>query len=526
MKAFLGVLFAALVFYRPDYIQDNLTNAGWVYLSILALLYSLLFLNRRILVIPSRKILLFVGIFSALFVISSIINGATFLEERWTQRYLVFLLLFFSFQFFEKEQDLAEYLKIPISAFTVFICLESLYQYLFLCESNDPLGPSCFSSRMWNCNILSQALVLTIPFLLVFRKNSTRFYNRFFDLLVVLSTVIILLTGCRSSLLALAVFFLIQYAVPFVISRKRTTLLLLASVLCFTPLYLYKKSTMLPFGEGKRGSAQYRLEVWGKTIEMSFDFPKGVGVNNFAFGFLPYKRESKIENIPWEVDKSPHNEFVRILGEEGWVVFIAVLAAFSVFFFKTARSIFSGRLEFLHRLLLIALPELFFQFPTEMYLPVFLGSIAIGAFSEKRLVVRSWPAFRAFLVLISASVACLFLVRTIQIVPPNYSLRYCSLFPDNWKMCGEYFKAHFDSGEQREAMDTLRPIIKRQPFNFIALNFDYLFGDEAKNRKIACNYAALFNGKHSIEGSDISGCAVKEDRSQLFNDFREYARTR
>lgn len=526
-KLFLGIFFAALIFYRPNFIQDYLTNAGWVYLSCLAFLFSVLLANRPTVVLPQKCVLLFGGAVIVLLFLTSAVNSATFLEERWTQRYLGVLLLFVTLQIFREENDVSKLLKLPISTLILFVCAEAIYQYLFLCEPNDPLGPSCYASRFWNINMLSQALALSIPFLLIFRKSSSHKIAWGFDLLISLSIITIFLTGCRSSLLALVAFFALQTIMPFVISRKRTLLILILAVIGFSPLYIHKRNTLAPFGEGKQGSAQYRLEVWKKTIEMSFDFPSGIGVNNFEFGFLPYKRESKIQNITWEVDKSPHNEFVRFLAEEGWIAFVFLLAGSVFLIVAISRSIFAGTMSFQQRFIVIALPEFIFQFPTEMFFPVFLFCIVLALeFAPRSQSVLFKPFFKTSLVAVSALVLSLFVVRNIQIVPPKYSVQFCSLFPDNWKMCGEYFKSHFDEGDLDGASATIQPVVRRQPFNFIALNFDYLLGDHSRNQTITCNYYALFNGKASIEGSDTSSCDASVERSNLLDSFIKYAEQR
>jgi len=526
-KVLFGVFFAALVLFRPLFIQDYLTNSGWIYLAVLVFLISIFLSSRQIVFLPSKRVLIFFGFFMTVLVLTSATNGATFLEERWTQRYLTILLLLIGFQLFNSESSVSKLLKYPISLFILFICLESIYQYLFLCKPNDPMRPFCHASRFWNINMLSQALVLSIPFLLLIRKDVSKKFAWSLDFLAYLAAVAIFLTGCRSSLLALILFFALQAAVPFVISRGRAILILMLAIISFSALYIYKKNTLAPFGEGKQGSANYRLEVWKRTVDMSLDFPSGIGVNNFEFGFLPYKRDSKIQNVPWEVDKSPHNEFIRFLAEEGWAAFVVLLLGCIFLGFAIARKLFLGKLTFQHRLILIALPEFVFQFPTEMYFPVILFCIASAIeFSPDARSFAFKPIFKASLIGFAGFVLALFVIRNIQIVSPKYSMQFCSAFADDWKMCGDYFKYHLNRGDSASAAATIRPVIRRQPFNFIALNFDYLLGNINRNNSIICNYYSLFNGNFSIEGSDISKCNAHVEKSKLLNDFILYAKFR
>lgn len=528
LKILFGVFFAALLFHTPFYIQDYLTNAGWVYLAALVFFISFLLSFRDQIFVPKRSVLILVGVGALALFFSSLLNHSTFLEERWTQRYLGILFFIIAFQIFKTELDISKYLKIPLSVFLLFVCSESIYQYLFRCQLNDPLGPSCYASRLWNINMLSQALVLSLPFLLIFRKNtSNKIAGWGFEAIVVLSSVTILLTGCRSSMLALGLFYFLQLVAPFSVSRRRSILLLVASATLFTPLYLHKQNTLAPLGEGKKGSAQYRLEVWKKTIEMAKDFPNGVGVNNFEFGFLPYKRESKIPNVTQEVDKSPHNEFMRVLAEEGWIVFFGLIVLVGASLLAALKQLRDYQLKLFSRFILIGLPEFFFQFPTEMIFPVFLFCICCAVtLNSTSIKVVFRPAYKAIVILFTGVVLTLFILRNSQTVSSRYSAEYCTLFPDNWKMCGEYFKANFDAGRSAKASATIRPIIRRQPFNFIALNFDYLLGDEVSNNAIACNYFSLFNGLSSIEGSDTRNCNAGISRRTLIENFQSYARER
>jgi hypothetical protein len=483
------------------------------------LLLSLWLVGRPQVALPNCRTAVFgLFVFAFLFV-TSIWNGATFLEERWIQRYLAALFLFFYMQIFKSEKDVSVYLRGALSIFLLFICLESFYQFLFVCEVNDPLGPSCHASRFWNINMLSQAVVLCLPFVFVFRKYSSPRYAWGFDLLSALAVATIILTGCRSSIFALILLSAFQ-AIRVFRSHKKTLLILIVATAGTIAICSFG-------GSSKQETASYRWEVWKGAIEMSLDRPFGIGVNGFEFGFLPYKRDATIPSGPSEVDKSPHNEFVRILAEDGWGA-LALLSVGLVFILiALVRGVYSGGLSFQQQLVLVALPEFFFQFPTEMHFPVFLFCIGFAVqMAPKSRLINAAPIFRGALVACCALVLALLLVRNIELVNPRHSARYCSLFPDNWRMCAEYFKFHFEQGDFENASATIRPIIRRQPFNFVALNFDYLLGDEARNQVISCNYYALFKGGSSIEGSNVSACDPSLIRVQLIDNFIQYAKTR
>jgi hypothetical protein len=117
-------------------------------------------------------------------------------------------------------------------------------------------------------------------------------------------------------------------------------------------------------------------------------------------------------------------------------------------------------------------------------------------------------------------------VRQVQTIPAEMSGLYCRVFPDAWKMCGNYFKVHFEQRDLQAASDTITPVIRRQPFNFIALHFDFLLGNPEHNSVLACNYWSLFKGNASIPGSDVSHCPRFQNREELIQALTSYANSR
>ncbi|MES2803202.1 MAG: O-antigen ligase family protein [Bdellovibrionota bacterium] len=524
----LFLLFAVVLFFPTTSVQDYLTNSGWLCLSVLLLGLSLFGLwSKKPISLPSKKILILFGIYSFLLILFSIINKATFFEERWSQRYVLGLAAFICFQYFSSEQKINSYLKFPLFSFLAFLTIESLYQYLTKCQYDDPLARSCYASRLWNINMLAQALALSLPFLILFLKYSKNKLDSFFNYsIIILCTLVTLLTACRSAIISVLIFYVIEFIFPHSASRKKIFFAGVSSLILFFSLNSFKNNLSNSIGDDKKGSANYRLEVWRKSVAMGTENPFGIGVNNFEFGFLPYKRDSNFDNMKTEVDKSPHNEFVRILAEEGWILLIAFSCAIFSAIFLGFHSIQKKGNDFFLRFILVLLPELFFQFPTEMFFPVFLFSVALATRPMKgRQIPFSYIKYLA-VILIAVVCTSLLYIRNVKIIPKEYSTFYCKIFPDNWKMCGEYFKEHYEDGNFDLASQTMEPVIKRQPFNYIALHFDYMLGNPINNSEIVCNYWNLFAGKDFIPESDISSCEKIKTRADLIQKFKTYAERR
>jgi O-antigen ligase len=81
-------------------------------------------------------------------------------------------------------------------------------------------------------------------------------------------------------------------------------------------------------GTGGGGSLQQRIVMWRTTLRMIQGHPiLGVGTGGFLDGYRPY-----IPDIAWQHFETgdPHNQFLKILGEQG----IVGLAAFLFFIFR------------------------------------------------------------------------------------------------------------------------------------------------------------------------------------------------
>jgi O-antigen ligase len=71
-------------------------------------------------------------------------------------------------------------------------------------------------------------------------------------------------------------------------------------------------------------STGYRIVFWGNTLRMIHDHPiLGVGTGGFPDGYMPY-----VQGVPgWKGGGTgdPHNQFLKILGEQGLIGFTAFL---------------------------------------------------------------------------------------------------------------------------------------------------------------------------------------------------------
>jgi O-antigen ligase len=69
--------------------------------------------------------------------------------------------------------------------------------------------------------------------------------------------------------------------------------------------------------ESKATSARWRLAVWADTLDLVRDHPLGVGGGNFEHAFTPYALAGRSRPGEALVFRSPHNEYLRLVAEEG-----------------------------------------------------------------------------------------------------------------------------------------------------------------------------------------------------------------
>jgi hypothetical protein len=518
--------------YNITQIENFITQGPWFVLGIFnVVLCLLLFFKKTPNQIPSGRSFSGLIVMAGFFVLSSLWNHSTFFEERWIQRYIFFLMAFLVLQFSTNRKQYIRALCFALIPYTFWICSESFYQFFAVCRAGDPLERSCFAGNFGNINMLSQYLALSLPIVFYTRKELQQSrWSAIIDFLVVLMSSLILLSACRSSILAMIAVYIMEILKPWAVDRKRAFAMAILSSLIFL---MASNRVNIDTGQGalgstKENSARYRLQIWEKTIEMGLDHPLGAGVNNFEYGFLPYKLTSSLAVESREVDKSPHNEFLRLFSEDGWPSLLLILSLMGIFLFRQVPKFFqTPQGSFGLRYLLCCLPEIIFQFPTDMWSPVLLSALAVPLIYDfKFRPVKFSIGIKAGLLLLSLVLPVLVWVRQVRVIPAEFSSVYCQLFPDEWKMCGEYFKVHFEAHEFQAASNAIAPVIRRQPFNFIALHFDYLLGNPENNSKLACNYWNLFRGQASIPGSDVSGCEKIENREALIDRLSRYARER
>lgn len=514
---FIGVIFYFQYTFQP-----------WIYLGITTLILTSTLLFTKQVAIPSiKKLSTCVGLFIILIIIS-ILNGNNLLEERWLLRYLIIILIFTALQFIKTDDDIFKYLRWPLTAFIFYVTIESYTQFFVMYDAYHKENLSIFSSRFLNIDLFAQGLVASLPFILFFRKKSEKNWFIWYELLILLMTTCVWLSVCRSTWIVLIIFYLIELIRPLALSRRKTILIFFTSLILYKSLQLVKSTEIVPVGQSKALSMNYRLVLWKRALQIAIDNPSGIGTGRYLFDMVSYFDGERWSNGLDELSPSPHSEVLRILAEEGWAILAIFIIGFGYLYWIGFQKIYFKKKEAVFfRYMFCLLPEIIFQFPSEMFLPSLLFCVSVATYLNEDSQFISFNKIKyCGLTVFCALTVSAYTVRNFYTVPLQYSKTFCDVFHDNWLMCRRYFAEFYINNKIADADYIVRSQIKWQPNNFYMLAADYSLAIEPRSSVAACLYYNLFNGEKTIEGADLKYCKLEKDRKKIMSALIEYAEKR
>lgn len=390
------------------------------------------------------------------------------------------------------------------------------------------------SATFGNTNMAAQFLGFAVVLILAGSRPGSRVTRAAHEGLVAASLVYLYFLSCRSVFLALSV------ALALLLTTGRLSLASLARMLgagTVTVFLLLHVGGALgvslhhPFSPEvlaeKALSIEWRLGAWRGTLGMIRDHPLGVGSGNFGDAFIPY--QLSLEMIPGQrvLFRTPHNEYLRALAEEG-VVFSSVAVLLLAAFLRRLRA--DTAAAWCHTrpgALLLAgtaflAVEALFQFPFGtafgcLMAAVLLG-LALGAgeppppnaagLVEDDVPNRLWRISGT----VVAAMLLLLLGRTVLSEILSGSRRgdagaqetACRLNPRNLPACVTAAWLHASVGERRRARSLLLETLQRSPYYHPAV---LLLGQEAASAgdlETACHYLwiydELFRARSAVHG--------------------------
>jgi hypothetical protein len=274
-----------------------------------------------------------------------------------------------------------------------------------------------------------------------------------------------------------------------------------------------------PSSANKLASTRLRLAVWSDTLRLVRDHPLGVGASGFEQAFIPYALGGRSRPDESLVFRSPHNDYLRLLAEEGAAT--TALAAVLAVLLVTAlhRSPVIGYWRSPPGLLLGSIAvflsiEAFFQFPFEMAFPALAAALMLGlAWACLEPPTAPSPKATSGGRIAWALVAAGLLWGLGRVVTAEYlsvnargdvekQERACRLDPRRLEACLNAAWLRIGAGDRQAGRAILEAVLERAPHYFPAVK---LLGEDAlarDDRETGCRhleaYDRLFGGRSSV----------------------------
>lgn len=268
---------------------------------------------------------------------------------------------------------------------------------------------------------------------------------------------------------------------------------------------------------GKGPLVHYRADVWAQTLKMVKANPLGVGVDRFAFEFLPFHRQGDTISYT-HLAFTPHNEFLRYLAEDGALALL-FLAGWMIFLWLWWKS------GAVHKQIILPagmffLAEMLVQFPWQNPYPFFVGALLAGAMAsgiwERRaMAAHLWAkatsavAVAVFLGLVGQAVISRSLEKTADVFWAKVS---CRASPANWNSCLNYARLLLEKGDAAPARREIEALLELEPWNFAAIRHLGVVAARQGDNLEACfltwKYNDLF-GKTDLSENYEKNCPEK-----------------
>jgi hypothetical protein len=387
------------------------------------------------------------------------------------------------------------------------------------------------SATFGNVNMAAQFVALALVIVLAtFGEDAPpgRAKGAFVPLVVAAGLVYLHILGARSPSLALvgALAFLL------LVHRQAAPTVRVAAVgaLLVALLRLLPGAAGPPQSGGtsvhKLQSVSVRLAVWSDTLRLVREHPLGVGAGNFEQAFIPYALGGRTRPDESLVFRSPHNEYLRVLAEEGLVT-SALLAVLLIGLARalsrspTGSSWHSPPGRLLGSLAVFLAIEAFFQFPFEMAFPSLTAAVALGLAGACLATPAAAPRIGAVgnvMLVVAIAGFSWALVRVVQAellwVGNRNDVqaleKSCRLDPRRLDACTQGAWLRIRSGDHEAGRRALVKVLERAPHYFPAIK---LLGEDSMargDRETGCCYLglydALFDGRSTVHDRLLLAC--------------------
>ncbi len=520
--AFVVVAFLTVALAASPRFADPFTSVKWYALEALGLLWLLAEWRREPAWPPlSRRGNVALSALVVLVVAGSLRHGLAWAMEPLLARAGFALVALAAFSYFRRTGlELG-----PLRAAVAVACAVVVTLGLLQLAGHDLLPAFAagdqVSATFGNVNMAAQFVALALTVALSGMGGSPRRSRWVTAALVALAgggLAYLHLLGARSALVALvgALVFLLLVDGKGTVVRVAAGGALLVAALRFLP-----GAAGPPQSGGtnahKRESVRVRLAVWSDTLRLVRDHPLGVGAGNFEQAFIPYALGGRTRPDESLVFRSPHNEYLRVLAEEG-VIASALLAALLVGLVSalhrspTIASWRSPPGRLLGSVAVFLAIEALFQFPFEMAFPALSAAVMLGLAGAclGPFPPVPWRSAARLLAVLAAAGVAWALVRVVRAellwVAARNDVRAqeesCRLDPRRLEACTQGAWLRIRAGDHEAGRRALVGVLEHAPHYFPAIK---LLGEDSMargDRETGCLYLglldALFDGRSAL----------------------------
>ncbi len=272
----------------------------------------------------------------------------------------------------------------------------------------------------------------------------------------------------------------------------------------------------------KPSMVTYRADVWKQTLEMIRVRPFGVGVDKFAYRFVPFHQKGKTVSVD-HIALSPHNEFLRYPAEDGIPLSILFFAITVYLIHRWVRSTPADERRPFYPFFVFFVFEAFFQFPFQNPLPAYFTAIFVGWILyrswETRVVAQRIPVAPIFVLVFFVLFSKVAVSRKFETSgSAAWAQISCSWVPSNWQACLNYSRLLMNNPAQlSDARKVIEGVLERDPANFTATRHLAVVAFRQGRLLEGCfhswSYDYVFGGVSDIRTSYQQNCPKK---------FRDY----
>lgn len=486
---------------------DNFTIVKWAAVYVASFFASLILFTE--VTIPSKK-MQWIALFLILSRIASVLYSPNEVSLTNLLESLVFVVLVIGFltglknRYFNLEKLF--WIFSGSSVLLIAFSITKLIQFWIIGGKSDPV---VFSDSFGNINMLSDYLVLLLPFTIYYLRTFSGLKSLLSGVLLAAFSFVILMAQSRSA--AISCIALLVYLLCRRISKKEIASGVLI-ILCSIAAIKFKTHG-LDYGVAKFGSAVKRIELYKGSLTMLANSPFGVGGNGFEYNYIPFQMATGEHPAEREIYRTPHSEFIKWGIESGWAFMLAQL----VWWFSLFDIAWRSKDEFSKMSLLVILPLLLFQFPFDNAVSFILLALITALILDKGDNEKA-----NFGKIFAVSVTALLLFNAAAFSLSHYydsnsggnldEMSFgCKIYPANWRACSSQGLMQVLSIYPNDALPVIKAELQKRPFQFVALRLlgvhQMRLGNLARSCQLGRIYDSLFFNKSLWSDFVAKNCA-------------------